>query len=561
MIKSTLTLAVVFALGVLSAQSYVEYKNHLGYENQNFRDSLEAVSRRTLGGFSDPPVDSIKVFDSSLYLHDRSKNRGVENAWVSLIQEVSSLSNYHILFGRFKSNSSREDEFRVNIIFPSAYPFSCVTSQQLQGVINRFESGALTIETESEYFAAKLQFLNEISELVDRRKFCCSSSKNEELKNSATPDSIILNISIDGCNTFLNERETLFISEAADMPEISFFLDFWSYDNLDLCYPKVDVKLVVEYSRKVSGHPTRDRNDVTVFTMDSLEFGFNYVFPRLDTVVGGRATIFVIDHFGSTLKQFEFSIKGLNPRLIAVSNFLNNRQDRPLDVFWFLNRLLISESNSGHTGITPSSAMRQFNSYDSRNENLWATWDAFSRCPNMSFDGGWGLAQPTNPRPNSPEILWSWKANIIDCIRRLQEIAQEAEAPMISRAELIIEDIQLYGKSDTIPIIDYGELRWAQTANVFYSTNPLISQVFPSNNYREMDNVASVLDAVILKRFNGASVDFLTVDIIGGRPKWKINPESATYYVHGVPTTHNYIERISSVSSSALPGTIKMFYR
>jgi len=353
------------------------------------------------------------------------------------------------------------------------------------------------------------------------------------------------------CNSGSSNTIAL-ISSFPFMPEISFTLEYYGPDEEEIfdC-TSLEAVLRITYERETAVN-SRNRNDLQIFSIPKIGFGYSYTFNTANLFQGGRAELLIIDDSGNELASNFFSIKALNPTANQVYTYIDNSNYET--VFWFLKRIVTHE-NGAHPR-TLSSKLFQFNEFNAEAENLLDDWDAYSRCPLLSSnrDGGWGLAQLTLPVPRS-KALWSWKTNIDDAYNLLVGKAisvRNRTTNWVTTAERW----NLENPGDTVvwhEDYEHGGITWVHAVNNYFENNTTISNYFPNRDFAE--NEKSFLDAMIIKTYNGlggGAGDTHFYHLIGAtrgengeisKPYWSVDPTAhygggVNYYVRSISRTN-----------------------
>ena len=172
--------------------------------------------------------------------------------------------------------------------------------------------------------------------------------------------------------------------------------------------------------------------------------------------------------------------------------------------------------------------MGQFNAYYQNSENLPSNWDAHSRCPYLTNDCGWGLAQLTNPVPHS-QVLWDWKANVQGAYHLLME--DKRGLVLTSRNDGLVASATAINDWNNRPInqndqvepyeLDYGGITWRTGPSNLFNNNPLIDGVFDA---KLAQDERSLLDACLIMAYNGyggTEYNFIYINRDGNnKPFW-----------------------------------------
>ena len=210
------------------------------------------------------------------------------------------------------------------------------------------------------------------------------------------------------------------------------------------------------------------------------------------------------------------------------------------DDLWFLKKILLEETwNDGYLSI--SGRMRQFNSKDESEENLFTDWNAHSRCPNKTSDCGWGLGQLTVPIPTS-QALWDWKSNIKEAVWLLTDLDHpDCKAHWVKHLFVnnnYAEDIKDWNDlnpNDKVELtVDYGGICWSTISSPIFSGIPIFDELFPSNvpSNVYLDS-HSLLDACLIHCYNQGTPNPLFLKVknngAGVKPEWDIGDNTRKY--------------------------------
>lgn len=527
----------------------------LGEAESFFADSTESEALEFIHSLPASDQGDFKFLDFTFYAVNESMKGGFDSLWMNFTDEVSQNNPFYMAFGRELGSSFRN---RVEINLPKNNSFSCITEQDTRGLISLLNGILRDAGSIDEYELAKIKAISEVDKFVARNTRCCAEGRvaTDDMAKSNSED-IKINVCVDGglCGIigYLKENEIAFITAEPRMPEIEFVLDY--EENSTACLAPLKAELKITYKRQVPGDHTKDRDDETSFYIDDVKVGNRYKFDLGDVVVGGRAEIIIRDSDNLIVETFDFTIKGTNPKVLAV---INHIVEKDYDVYyWFLLKLLIKESRQRGSPAVNSlgSYMNQFNNYQSSKEDLHLDWNESSRCPNMSNDGGWGFGQITSGYP-PPEELWNWKKNIDAAVRFLNQkavfVKEKIEYDYVPK----IIAYETAEPSDPVePRLPYedGGVSWVHAMNNYFDINfsPAIDIEFDTRPLVEGEG--SFLDAMIIKLYNGApSANYYHIRIVNSKPTWSVRDYSkykADLDGDGTPEDHkNYYVRDVSLT-------------
>jgi hypothetical protein len=184
---------------------------------------------------------------------------------------------------------------------------------------------------------------------------------------------------------------------------------------------------------------------------------------------GGNATLSWA--LGNKSGQIKFQIVGKNPIEEAVLAAIGNDP-------WFAPYVAKRES-----------WLKQFEFRTGKKSEI--DW------PMMSFDGGVGVFQLTNPQPTCDQV-WKWPSNVAEGVKRLRDFNARAETYMNQQRAV------------------------ARNSNKKHVDVPVPRQKV-ANCVFEDGTERTIKDAVALKKFNGIALgNFCVWDKVN--KKWKFNP-------------------------------------
>lgn len=526
-------LSVIFCFCILSigvGQScYNIIENMTGVDGSGYQPQLETAACQVRDTIPSDFQNAFGVFDFSFYQVVETTSGGFEEEWSKALQAIESTSTYFIAFGREATAAGGVDvRFRVKLSPPRTGELSCLTDQTIQGT----EQEILMILSQAgkPYQQKAVEAMRAFNSMIQRAKDCCLGSRS-----SSTIDTSLLKIQacLGDCNAnFATQNSVTLIVDNA-MPLISFRL-YYPPQFSFMC-SKLFVQLGIHYIRETNV-PHRNRNDYEVFEV--YDMGLND-FVTVDfggAIRGGRAEIIVKETPLSpdVLKSFKFTIKGKNPKIGDVMEYLEDEYSE----VWFFKKMALKESATD--AMDASLEMEHFMPYKASNENLHEDWNADSRCPKASYngDGGFGLMQVTHPKPSS-QALWDWKQNISEAydilIVKIDEQVKPKLLPELAIVEMWNSDPS-NPKIDKI-VIDYGGVIWKMGGSpVFGDESSAINNYF---NESLTGEERSFLDACLMLAYNGyggtGNKNFLKlVTPQQGKPYWATKDNS-----------NNYVKKIS----------------
>lgn len=358
------------------------------------------------------------------------------------------------------------------------------------------------------YFELEKLVMLRTIEYIEKFKICCYSGRSglRSITNF-NPDSLIIKVTVNnGCELF-KEQEVALIDQYPIMPEIGFKIE---YNSEEVFCTEFIAQLKIYYGRSDSNYVSRSRNDSLIIEIDqvyldqyyNIEYGDIIINGKLrPKIQGGRAKIVINDLTGSPIKEFKFSVKGINPKAREVFDYCDSNTE--FNDLWYLKKVLCHET--GSLPQTLNSYMKHFNHKRMDKEDIWASYENFSRCPNMSFDLGWGLGQLTNPRPKSQE-LWDWKSNI-DGTYNLFVTKRNEIANTINNYLAIISSWENSNPDSSI-ISGHSNFAHDSITYVHGMSNFFTNLINNSNHFNVVvqNGQQSFQDAMLLKYYNGIGI-------------------------------------------------------
>ncbi|MCB9297252.1 MAG: hypothetical protein H6559_29620 [Lewinellaceae bacterium] len=560
-----LAFGFVFLIHSLAGQNcYVQLDDASGFDTSPYQQELENAACELVQAFPPEFQNQFKVYDFGFYLHQEHYQGGFPQVFLDKVAEVEQLSPYFLLFGKQTDGSGVYTRIWVEVRLPESGMFDCLDSEKMAGILAELDLILHDNYSPPNGFAEKeMEVMSRLSSFIEQLKICCFFSPGFRISGSDL-DSSLLEIKVCIDNNCQEEVEGVVavISPGPNMPEIAFTLEYYG----DTICVDLNAVLEIRYERSPPSAPSRARNDNAEFMIANVNIGFPYTFDYEEvglwgenwaTIQGGRAELIIYDIFGEYIKSFKFTVKGQNPKVGEVFDHLDQA---PYGEIWFLKKLFMHESATRPTNDL-GTEMFQFNFLSEEHENLEEDWNAWSRCPNMSFDGGWGLGQLTNPVPDKLS-LWDWKANIHECYHRLAEetLTEEPETryAFIKRKIGDYMDIILDWESENPGFevegheaFQHGGITWV------HGMSTLFEQVNDIDGFQDHFDVEleegehSFLDAMVLKAYNGIGTvgsphydqNFYYIFYDEGNPsqipEWRIDVDahygnSVNFYVESV---------------------------
>ena len=330
-----------------------------------------------------------------------------------------------------------------------------------------------------------------------------------------------------------DQDDILMISSTPAMPDIG--AKVISANNEEF-----EIKLIIEYLRQCTypgesrtpnqseSFPASGWHEVKANKKWDIDFGTDSETNR-PKIRGGVAYL-VVKSASNQMDTIRFFIKGDNPTVAQVNNYLNQA---PYNQIWFFKKIPFHESGSP-IGLGENAL--QYNVYSENHENLEDDWNAFSRCPNFGPPCGWGLAQLDNPAPPK-QALWDWQANI-----RAGYDLLVGEKKGIVRTRMRSYMTNVTDWNDEFPDDPVEEADNRNEGGIVYihgsSEHFQNSDIANLNNHfnEEPENdEKSFLDASWIKAYNGLGQEnriFYYLESNGSsKPTWEIS-NAATYGVN-----------------------------
>jgi hypothetical protein len=384
---------------------------------------------------------------------------------------------------------------------------------QLEGLTSELEMLAnFELDKPMKYAKKECDAMHRLKEFIIQETDCCEMGEMVSGRENQL-DNIFLEVFYKNPEKSIKEGSVLLIDDSPKMPELSFKIKDKKY--YGDCWTSFFVHLEITYKR--TQNYGRSRDDKVIIDQTSLlnpdlklNFCYNIKYEMEDIhgwntdIMGGRASL-ILSYQGTPIDTFKFSIKGKNPVVQRVLNFCNQNSYKSL---WFLNKIVLEESASNANSLSDS--LTQFEFFNANKEDLWKDWDTQnSRCPNAADnnDGGFGLCQLTNPKPDKHE-LWDWKANINGAYWLLTDEASNDSKYRWIKNKMIKDD---YGLQKIIkwnednpgdPVVlneTYGGYVWRLSITPLFEDITLIKNAFKEPMYK---GDKSVLDACLIDLFN-----------------------------------------------------------
>ena len=533
-------LSVIFCFCILSigvGQScYNIIENMTGVDGSGYQPQLETAACQVRDTIPSDFQNAFGVFDFSFYQVVETTSGGFEEEWSKALQAIESTSTYFIAFGREATAAGGVDvRFRVKLSPPRTGELSCLTDQTIQGT----EQEILMILSQAgkPYQQKAVEAMRAFNSMIQRAKDCCLGNRS-----SSTIDTSLLKIQacLGDCNADFATQNSITLIVDNKMPLISFRL-YYPPQFSFIC-SKLFVQLGIHYVR-ATNVPHRNRNDYEVFEIHNMGLNDFVTVDFGGAIRGGRAEIIVKETPLSpdVLKSFKFTIKGKNPKIGDVMEYLEDEYSE----VWFFKKMALKESATD--AMDASLEMEHFMPYKASNENLHEDWNADSRCPKASYngDGGFGLLQLTeleDTPDNVPtsQALWDWKQNIREGYDELVGVKRAMVRNRMNTNLNIVknwddDDANASNRVDKISVT-YGGIIWKMGASIAFGDAYSNINAYFLEALGEGEK--SFLDACLMMAYNGyggtGNKNFLKIMTDAGpKPYWTIK-DNQQNYVKGV---------------------------
>lgn len=544
---------LAISLNLSSQNCYKVIANMNGMDISSFQSQLETAACQVRDTIPAAFQSEFGVFDFGFYQIFRTTTNGFDEAWSKAVLDANGIKRYNVIFGRETTSDGGVDvNFRIKINLPKTGQLSCLTDQAIAGAEN--EMVMILNQKNKSYHVKEIEAMRVFNALIQRTLDCCTGNRSSSLIDTSL---LKIQLCIDNCsNNFSPQNSVAFIFNNK-MPDIGFKLYY--PQNLVVFCTELFARVTIQYIKNIADKSSttsideslRSRNDVEVFTISNIKLNDFINLNWNNKMQGGRVKLEIrdkptIDPSSAILKTFDFTIKGQNPKIGEVLQYVNTAYSN----VWFMKKLMIHES--GTHGNDISRDMEHFNPKDNSHENLHETWAAFSRCPKASSngDGGFGLMQLTNLNGTPHNVptskaLWDWKQNIKEGYDELLYKKALVKPKLETELNAVnLWNAQQLNESDKVVkiTIEYGGIKWKMgPSSVFGNGSADINNYF---NETLGSNERSFLDACLLLAYNGyegtGNKNFLKlVNPSQGKPYWTTIDNSKIY--------------VKSISEQAVP--------
>jgi hypothetical protein len=554
-VRFIISFILIGALQIGNAQDFVQLENVSGLnltddQVNTFNEFASSINNiLQVNNF-----DAMLLYHLGMYIH----HPHYESSINELIDgHISSLAgNYFVL-----ARALNAKDGSWNIYLRMRYDEQdCINDAYITSVLDELDYYANIKNKNVDIYERELLVLNLMEDNLSSLFECCINTRQS---CDFAWDNVNSEVYIDDQiykNTELNKDIIALISVTPEMPCIGIKVKYncpWGCPDFDF-----NAALKIYYARNATDG-VRNRRDTITLVVDHLKNNSFYKFDlhsivsingqEFNFVQGGRVEIILSVNLPlnpplALSQKYEFSIKGGNPNKYDVFAYIDANIESK---WWFFKRVAVHESGS-HGGI--ESEMKQFKPHVDSKEDLWSAWTNDSRTPLFGPPSGYGIMQLDNitPLPDKLE-LWNWQANIMRGYKRFKSIKTELTGSQgfLTRAVNRVNNWNILPENVNNPVIldqsiEYGSIKWVMGRSKIITSADIsvINSVF-SNELNS--NEQSLIDAIILKRYNGLgspSHDFWRLQNLDGGEKPIIEivesaqyGNSTNYYVKSISTT------------------------
>lgn len=557
--KAIATLLVFSLFSCINAQTCYEIiEDASGLNTSSHIQELNGASCIVLDSIPTKFRSSFGIQHFGFYRISDNFRGGSEDVWNEVVSSVEDLKPYYILFGEEINSIDGTVQGRVSLKIPVDDEFSCITDEMMDGLES--EMKMILNQESKDFYLKEIEALAAFNAFLTRSKNCCYGG-NKSIIN-IDPELLEIQVCIGDCgNQYAVENDVALISDN-NMPEIGIRL-YYPIDLAMFCTADMlSINVRIEYQKRTDVIE-RDRSDnfntfitnVGLNDYRNVDWGDRTEYDvEWETKQGGRVSVDVKHTPQSieTIKTFNFTIKGENPTIGDVNDFIDDNYPN----VWFLKKLALVESGTFGQAITDP--ILQFLPLNQGLEDLHLDWEQNSRCPrtnrpqdpNDYGDGGFGMMQLTDPIPPS-QALWDWKCNLAGAYSVLYLKRQSIKNSFLNLYNPILKDWVEENPTDK-PLVNmsYGGYTWKMGASEVYGSDAdlqfedgVLDEYF-SETLAEGEK--SLLDAWLIQKYNCQSCNFL----IFGESEDNGKP---TFVVNFVNTT-NGNDHVLSVLERVVPG-------
>ncbi len=330
---------------------------------------------------------------------------------------------------------------------------------------------------------------------------------------------------IHGKSTILNGGE-VFISELPEMPKLILRVTSERYK-------KISCKIRILFERQyiTSGGLTITRKieklmpEVGKVWSITTNQDVTNIFDWGEKIYGGKALIEFFESVSgdNLIATFTFSIKGLNPSVDVIKQYLLNKGYN----WWFFKGILKQETDLNH--FAPKTVTLNY---------LGTRFTLYKGEPYFGPPDGYGLAQidrkdeyKESKGPVDLDYIWNWKKNIDEAAKEVNAKIQSTKRHLLNQIKKIKKDWEA-DKSNVVAAADLvqGNITFKH-APFSYPGFEEINKYFDDSIVTD-DIVKSFIEANIIRNYNGGN--FYYVEYDSEMKKWywkvdKVSKESGSY--------------------------------
>lgn len=270
--------------------------------------------------------------------------------------------------------------------------------------------------------------------------------------------------------------------------------------------------------------------------------------PQVSSVLqnikfGGKVKLQVLDQTSNVLKEFNFIIKGKNPKIGSIMQYI----DSSFPSYWMLKYIAMAETDlykqGYHAASDEAHHFRRFQTATNSSHmesDYHLDWAQSLELPILSFDCGFGTFQLTDPKP-SIEEMWDWKKSV----EAAKDIIISKKSTVKSKILTELTKVDKWNKDNpknkvSNSIITYAGHEWAfSVGEIMKNYNPKLTDYF---NQSIDIGQHSILDAGLILYFNGngGSTFLKAKSTNGAKPVWEIfdSGYGGTLYIEKTMTTN-----------------------
>ncbi len=530
---------------MLSQTCYHVIANMNGVDISGYQSELNEVACQVLDTMPVSYQNEFGIFDFGFYQIIDKTSSGFDDAWQNAIEQALQTKRYNIIFGReSRAEEGIDVNFRVKVNLPDENEFSCLTNEKIIGLEK--EMTLILNEKGIPYHKKEIEAMRVFNSFVQRMKDCCAGNRSQF--NFIDTTQLKIQVYFDDCGSTPVPKNSVALIVNNTMPNIGLRVSYPQGLTGQFC-TEVFVSVSIQYIKTIADNPEtsadereRSRDDLEVFKIYNVSLNdFNEINWK-NMIRGGRVKVIVRQYEQSPeiLKSFDFTIKGINPKIGEVLRFLDEKPSSNSEpdyrIVWFIKKIAYHESDTRVFDI--SQKMLHFNEFNTSKENLHLNWDQWSRCPNTSYDGGYGLMQLTLLYPDdlpSKRALWDWKQNLKEAFYNLESKKNGVIAkitPNINQVNQWNSNPLNANNKVLMETIEYGGITWNFSQSEFIGNLSSLVNNYFSSSVNESEY--SFLDACLILAYNGYGgtngKNFLKlIEPQGKRPYWSIQDNQNDY--------------------------------